>query len=94
MKKIVVLVAVALLFSTVVSAKSNYSKEVGLKCAECHVKGMKGKNAENMAASPMFKVAFEMNEKMALKDDDPKKDASFKGMKTCVACHKGAKLGK
>ena len=83
MKKIVILAAVAFLSTGVAFAKPNFAKEVGLKCAECHVKGMKGKTEENKAASPLFAKAFEMNEKLT------KQEGDFKGKKTCNDCHAG-----
>ncbi len=86
MKKIVLLVALAFLFTGVASAKSNFAKEVGLKCAECHVKGMKGKTEENKKESPLFAKAFEMNEKLT------KQEGDFKGKKTCNDCHAGARV--
>ncbi len=89
MKEIVLLVTVVFLSTNVAFAKPNFAKELGLKCAECHTKGMKGKTAANKkdpANKGLFLKAFEMNKKLA------KQAGAFKGKKTCNDCHHGARV--
>ncbi|HAZ15010.1 MAG: hypothetical protein A2X86_22010 [Bdellovibrionales bacterium GWA2_49_15] len=93
MKKIVLLVAVAFLYTGVASAKPDFAKATGYKCAECHTKGMKKENTEANKENPLFLVSFNMNADMAKQGTgeygEKKTVVDFKGKKACADCHDG-----